>query len=152
MAKNLNYAASGKCGNANSTTLSDNNTNICDTYGRLYNWNTAKTVCPAGWHLPSQGEWNILLNYAGSSTAATKLKTKNGWNGTDDYNFSALPGSYGSSDWFSNNEVGSVGLWWSSTPQINNNVYVLRMETAVNNASWNEQRETNVYSVRCVRN
>ncbi|NLB63101.1 MAG: hypothetical protein GX801_03215, partial [Fibrobacter sp.] len=67
------------------------------TYGALYNWQAALTACPAGWHLPTEEEWNILYNYIGSG-AKDKLKSDNLWdgyaNGTDDYGFSALPGGY----------------------------------------------------------
>jgi len=46
MAENLNYNAEGsKC--------YDNYPSICEAYGRLYDWETAKTACPDGWHLPS---------------------------------------------------------------------------------------------------
>jgi len=56
MAENLNYEASGsKC--------YDNKPANCDKYGRLYNWNTAKTACPSGWHLPASYEWDVLLRY-----------------------------------------------------------------------------------------
>jgi uncharacterized protein (TIGR02145 family) len=37
----------------------------CDEYGRLYDWETAKTVCPAGWHLPSREEWDSLCHTVG---------------------------------------------------------------------------------------
>jgi hypothetical protein len=47
MARNLNYNASGSM-------CYDNNQSNCAKYGRLYNWATARTVCPAGWHLPSE--------------------------------------------------------------------------------------------------
>jgi uncharacterized protein (TIGR02145 family) len=30
-------------------------------YGLLYNWDTAKTICPTGWHLPTRDEWNSLI-------------------------------------------------------------------------------------------
>jgi len=56
MAENLNYEASGsKC--------YDNKPANCKKYGRLYNWNTAKTACPSGWHLPSDDELDTLLRY-----------------------------------------------------------------------------------------
>jgi uncharacterized protein (TIGR02145 family) len=89
MAENLNYALEGsKCalantGNINLSSLSDNNTPLCDIYGRLYNWamamdidadcNTSscqdkietnhKGICPDGWHIPSASDWNTLIRY-----------------------------------------------------------------------------------------
>jgi|ERR1035437_6537417 uncharacterized protein (TIGR02145 family) len=34
-------------------------------YGCLYDWATAKSICPDGWHLPSYEEWTQLLNNIG---------------------------------------------------------------------------------------
>ena len=34
-------------------------------YGYLYNWKAAHKVCPAGWHLPSVGEYKFLLTFIG---------------------------------------------------------------------------------------
>ena len=82
MAENLNYDTSdSKCYN--------NDPANCEIYGRLYNWSTASTVCPTGWHIPSDAEWDVLITaVGGSSTAGTKLKVASGWsnncNGTDD--------------------------------------------------------------------
>jgi uncharacterized protein (TIGR02145 family)/uncharacterized repeat protein (TIGR02543 family) len=56
MAQNLNFAAdSSRC----YRNLEDN----CSKYGRLYDWNTARRVCPKGWHLPSSAEWDNLIGY-----------------------------------------------------------------------------------------
>jgi uncharacterized protein (TIGR02145 family) len=74
-----------------------------DTYGALYNWHTVNpgNPCPIGWHVPSDAEWTELTDYLAanghSGTEATALKATSGWpdgyNGTDDYGFTALPGS-----------------------------------------------------------
>lgn len=89
MVENLNYAVSGsKCYN--------NDENNCRIYGRLYNWrqatssNTAEQtqgVCPKGWHLPSQAEWNALANNANG----VSIKRAD-WEGSNISGFSALPG------------------------------------------------------------
>jgi uncharacterized protein (TIGR02145 family) len=153
MAENLNYAASGsKCGGSDGN-LKDENTEICDTYGRLYDWATAKTACPTGWHLPSNGEWDDLMTaVGGSSTAGTKLKAANasGWNGTDDYGFSALPGGYGrsSGDFF---YVGSNGYWWSASEYSADYAYYRGMNSNGTNVSKDYYGKAFLYSVRCVQ-
>jgi len=53
MAQNLNYQT------GNSWCYNDDNS-YCEKYGRLYDWNTAATACPTGWHLPSVQEWEEL--------------------------------------------------------------------------------------------
>jgi len=133
MAKNLDYAVEGsKC--------YSNNETHCNTYGRLYDWNMALKVCPVGWHLPSEDEWEELLNFLngkkklGRKNVADKLKSKSGWNsegirdfecwgnncdrnedgsGTDNYGFTALAGGTGSFD-KSFSGAGREGYWWSA--------------------------------------
>ncbi|MCL1957605.1 MAG: fibrobacter succinogenes major paralogous domain-containing protein [Fibromonadales bacterium] len=130
MAENLNYEAEGsKC--------YDNNKSNCQKYGRLYMWETAKMVCPNGWHLPSNAEWDVLYHYVDgtrsgtespyrSETAGKYLMADSGWkeggNGTNAYGFAALPGGYSvlvrddEKDVFEN--AGSQGNWWTSTEKI----------------------------------
>jgi|GEM_PF-1335703 len=91
----------------------------CEKYGRLYTWNAAKSACPAGWRLPTRGDWGSLLEVVGANyVAGAKLKSKTGWseegNGTDEFGFAGLPGgSRGPDGSFSNIE--SDGYWWTST-------------------------------------
>jgi uncharacterized protein (TIGR02145 family) len=69
-------------------------------YGYLYDWETAKNVCPTGWLLPSQRQYEVLLK----NVPHTKLKSTNGWgewwhrgdswNGTNESGFNALPGGW----------------------------------------------------------
>ena len=42
-------------------------------YGCLYSWDKAKTACPVGWRLPSQTEWNTLIEFVGDSSTAGKI-------------------------------------------------------------------------------
>jgi len=92
----------------------------CQKYGMLYDWETAITACPAGWHLPSDTEWQTLVNFTGDTEFAGRdLKAKSGWdkksNGTDKYGFSALPGgSAGQSVAFGSTGC-EGGCWWSAT-------------------------------------
>jgi uncharacterized protein (TIGR02145 family)/uncharacterized repeat protein (TIGR02543 family) len=102
----------------------DDKTENCVKYGRLYEWETAKKACPAGWHLPTRDEWNDLISAAGGENAAHKrLKSISGWsrtgNGTDVYGFSALPGGYrnhlGRRAKLEFEEAGNEGYWWTAT-------------------------------------
>jgi uncharacterized protein (TIGR02145 family) len=149
MAENLNYNASGsKC--------YDNQDSYCDTYGRLYNWETAKTACPSGWHLPSDDEWDVLVNsVGGSSTTGRHLKATSGWysdgysngNGLDSFGFSALPGGYGDSGSFRN--VGNVGSWWSSTEYDSSSAYGRNMGGG-GIVLWGSSYKSTLLSVRCL--
>jgi len=147
MAENLNYNASG------STCFFDDSD--CPKYGRLYDWKTARTVCPSGWHLPSDAEWQTLANFAGGyEITGRKLKAKSGWyenNGTDDFGFSALPGGYVNS---SGNSINSniYGYWWSSSEHNANNAYYWYMfyqSGGVGRDSYD--KSDYLFSVRCLK-
>ena len=116
MAENLAYKPS-----SGSYWAYYNNSNNVAKYGYLYNWETAKNVCPSGWHLPSDAEWTTLTDYlGGEDVAGKKLKSAIGWenngNGTDEYGFSALPGGYRNYLFGSFYDAGKYGNWWSATP------------------------------------
>jgi uncharacterized protein (TIGR02145 family) len=154
MKKNLNIQT------ANSWCYGNDPAN-CTTYGRLYTGDEAKTICPAGWRLPTREDWNGLVEYAGGeSVAGKKLKAASGWNdnpdgssgnGTDDYEFSALPG--GDYDPLRGFEViGTNGGWWTATvygPQTTDS-YVRHMNRT--DATFDNHNQ-NVLgrSVRCVK-
>jgi uncharacterized protein (TIGR02145 family) len=86
-------------------------------FGMFYNWNAANAACPLGWHLPTDAEWNVLIDFAGANGgyAVRKLKAKSGFwlssNGTDDYGFTALPAGYYSSG----AHVLEIAGFWSAT-------------------------------------
>jgi len=157
MAENLNFEAKGsKC--------YKNDPANCQKYGRLYDWNTAKTACPSGWHLPSNTEWDKLLRYVDGSSgtespykdeiAGKYLKAKSGWNnngnGEDKLGFSALPGGEGYSDG-DFRTVGDHGNWWSASEYNSNNAYYMIMSDVIERAYYNDHSKGNLSSVRCLQ-
>jgi len=90
-----------------------------DSYLYLYS-QMSKITIPPGWHLPTESEWNKLLN-ACNPGGGKKLKSATGWmpngpndcNGTD-YGFCAYPVGYVSSSSGTKEHVGyAVGYWVS---------------------------------------
>ncbi|MDR2592485.1 MAG: fibrobacter succinogenes major paralogous domain-containing protein [Chitinispirillales bacterium] len=126
----------------------------CKKYGRLYDWNTAKTACPKGWRLPSIDEWTELVTVAGSSTAGKKLKSKSGWdengNGTDDYGFSALPGGFRDTDGGFFN-VGKYGFWWTASESGGSSAFTRRMAYGEAIVEEYNDDKGDGYSARCVQ-
>jgi len=111
MAENMNYKT------GNSWCFDDLKDN-CDKYGRLYDWNSAKSACPAGWHLPSQEEWQKLIDFAGGKDNARAIKAKHSWNrggGADDFGFYAMPGGFRKSHRFTGIDL--YAAWWTATEQ-----------------------------------
>jgi uncharacterized protein (TIGR02145 family) len=171
MAKNLEFNAGE--GSVCYNRLDKN----CETYGRLYNWNTmmagettsstnpsgVKGVCPQGWHLPSDAEWTTLLAAAnGSGTnnlngASNALKAKSGWeqNGTDDLGFAALPSSYGVSlaGYYSRGGFGTAkgSFFWSATSIAANGAHIRHIGPTSPDAKRIDNDKSRLYSVRCVR-
>ena len=61
----------------------ENNAANGTKYGKLYNWyavNDARGLAPAGWHIPTDGEWTVLSTYlGGEDVAGKKMKSTSGW-------------------------------------------------------------------------
>ena len=140
----------------------DNDSAIyADTYGALYNWYTvddSRSLCPSGWHVPSDADWAILETYlGGSSVAGGKMKETGTahWlspntGATNESGFTALPGGYryGDGDFGS---IGNYGGWWSATEGGTNyawNRYVYYTGSDVGRDSYGKGYG---FSVRCLR-
>ena len=159
MAENLNYASS-----SGSWCYDDNNGN-CTKYGKLYNWVTAKSACPVGWHLPSNDDWHKLALFLDpnavnekieSTIVGGKLKSITGWDSpntdaTNENSFTALPG--GSRNYFGVFDyIGTYGNWWSSTEY---QTYALCRSMHHNDSNLiefiSEKDNNDGLSVRCIR-
>jgi len=138
----------------------NNDPSTAATYGRLYNWyavNTGK-LCPTGWHVPTDAEWETLREYLGGyEVAGGKLKETGTthWNSpnegaTNASGFTALPGggryNDGTFDY-----IGDNGIWWSSTE--GSTSYALGWYLNYNNynLTYNNSSKVDGFSVRCVR-
>jgi len=155
MAENLNFEADGsKC-------LEKEYVFTCKEYfkeyGRLYSWDAAQKSCPSGWRLPSNDDWDNLINSVGSN-AGVKLKSTYGWwddnIGRDDFKFSALPGAgiiFIYSEPFIE-QVGFVGMWWTNTEEnVNGENRILYKEIRGRVvASESTRKNHSALSVRCI--
>ena len=103
-------------------------------YGFLYNWYAAtdsKKICPTGYHLPTDSDWNKLVKFidsgadtsstgfVNSTSAGTKLKKNDAlWTtntGTNDFLFSALPGGVRNDFNGSFINIRDYAVFWSAT-------------------------------------
>jgi uncharacterized protein (TIGR02145 family) len=100
------------------------NSSVAVVCGALYNWQTVATgkLCPTGWHVPLQDEYNALVSFVGGvEIAGGKLKengTKtwsnpNVW-GTNLSGFTGLPCGMRNADG-SYVGIGVAALFWSAT-------------------------------------
>ncbi len=157
MAENMNYEMD------NSWCFEDEQGN-CDTYGRLYAFETALTACPSGWRLPDNKDWNILIDYLGAiETAGGRMKAtgtlqdssgywlKPNTGATNESGFSGLPG--GSRSGFGHfNRLGSDGYWWSATDNQGGSAILWRLSNRSSSISEDSYLKQYGLSVRCIRN
>jgi uncharacterized protein (TIGR02145 family) len=128
------------------------------TYGKLYNFfavSDSRGLCPAGWHVPSDGEWSVLENeLGGSSVAGNALKSSSSdtplWDGMNSSGFSALPGGFRNVvyGYFSNQ--GFKGYWWSSSPD-GSLAWRRDLSSGISSVYRSNANARFGFSVRCVR-
>ncbi len=186
MAQNLNYDPGdvSSMGNYAWSGCYKDEADSCAKYGRLYTWEVAMNnaecgygntcsptgvqqgICPEGWHLPSETEWQWIdgsLETAGgwgSGTTGQWLKSTTGWTeftikypNKDGYGFSALPAGersifMGESSFY---YAGLYTFFWSTLED--NSERASSMELRNDSHSSNERitPKINACSVRCVK-
>lgn len=144
MTRNLNYRKGHSW-------CYDNRQENCERYGRLYDWNTAKGICPDGWRLPSVKEWQDLIKETGG--LGRRLRSP-AWNGSDDFEFRALPGGYRFGSGFMGVgyiNVGLEGRWWTSTEDSEGNASYIHMGNYDDVLVHHQVKAQLGHAVRCIR-
>jgi uncharacterized protein (TIGR02145 family) len=94
-------------------------------YGKLYNWyavNDPRGLAPQGWHIPTNAEWQQVINCLGGPFPAGGAMKEAGYEhwwfpnfgATNSSGFTALPGGFRNQA-FPGVSIGSDGYWWTST-------------------------------------
>jgi uncharacterized protein (TIGR02145 family) len=147
-------------------------------YGKLYNHyavTDSRGLCPTGWHVPTDGEWNVIVKFLDSNAvtacgncnqsiiAGGFLKstltqsTLGGWNSpntgaTNSSGFTALPGGVrGPAGDF--NYISTNGFWWSSSVLVGSNGWFRNLSNG-SSIIYNGNNATNPhgFSIRCLKN
>jgi uncharacterized protein (TIGR02145 family) len=132
------------------------------TYGALYNWyavNNSK-LCPKGWRVPSDAEWNTLItNLGGDSSLVGGYLKEAGtvhWaapnTGADNSSgFMALPGGsrYHTNGLFYYN--GKYGWYWSSTAKTTTEAWHVYMNYNTSSIFRKAGSLKDGFSVRCIK-
>jgi uncharacterized protein (TIGR02145 family) len=135
-------------------------------YGKLYNWHAVvdpRNICPAGWHVPDDAEWETLFNYLGGYQVIGGKMKETGithWAYTNDgaTNESGFTGLPGGMRYFDGGfiDVGLSGYWWSSTDApdyYNLDAYYQYLSGAGDdNVGYGTGSKNNGMSVRCLKN
>jgi uncharacterized protein (TIGR02145 family) len=140
-------------------------------YGKLYNWYTTidpRGLCPAGWHVPSDFEWNTLIGNldpifdpsalnSQSTTAGGKMKSTGTqyWlspntAANNESGFSGLPGGYRFGPFGDFYYVGSNGFWWSSSESTSTSSLGRDLYYDSGDAYRNSYNLQDGFSVRCL--
>ncbi len=194
MARNLNVTHDAN-GNAISRYCYDNNETYCDLYGGLYTWQSVMNgegssntipsnvqgICPTGWHLPSNSEWNVLVNNvveqgypnasdnpngAGSALKSCRqvLSPLGGDCATSEHPYWIWANNFGTDEFgfsalpggyrYPNGayySLGYEGNWWSSSIDFSNWVWFRKIYNIYGNVDQSSYTDDYGFSVRCVR-
>ena len=145
----------------------ENKESNCTIYGGLYQWGEmmkydttpgSRGICPAGWHIPTDGEWTTLINFlGGDSIAGGKMKETgiSHWappntSATNESGFTALPGGY---RYYSGTLfITDFATFWSSSESMTSNAWYYLLQFNYNYVVRRDYTKTNGFSVRCLKN
>jgi uncharacterized protein (TIGR02145 family) len=129
-------------------------------FGVLYNWYSVNggKLCPSGWHIPSDEEWNTLTSLLGGVTLAggkmketgTTFWTTPNTGATNESAFSGLPGGSRSS-FGVYGYIGISGTWWSSTEKSTDYAWTRYLTYNGRHVTPHEYLKDYGFSIRCVR-
>lgn len=154
-AENLNY-------NTGTSWCYDDLASNCDIYGRLYDWATALDACPDGWHLPTNTEWDELIDFlGGEDVAGGKMKStgtlEDGtgyWDApnndaTNESCFSGIGG--GARNLLNFTSIGAYGRFWSATETSENGARNRVLYSHNNNIGNASNNKVSGISCRCLK-
>lgn len=133
--------------------------NYKEPYGGLYNKLAVETgkLAPAGWHVPTDADWNELINYLGGSNIAGGKMKENGalhWSGnntgSNESGFTAVGGgNVGLNGFFFFN---SFGFYLTATQPLVDGTTVFILDTSNDKIVKNSFAGNSGNSVRCIKN
>ena len=126
----------------------------CNVRGAYYQWDeimnydetiSTQGLCPPGWHVPTENEWNSLFAlYIGNGFAGAPLKSS-GYSGFDAF----LSGAgHNNSSWdFTNFAV----MYWSSSQEAPDKAWAHGMNTYNPSVSYYPSSKTHAFALRCIQ-
>ncbi len=127
----------------------------CSTLGGLYQWDemmqfeaveSIQGLCPPGWHVPSENEWNTLFGlYISSGFAGSPLK----YSGYSGFNAFLNGIRFDNRNW---NFDTFATFMWSSTSHGLYKAWVHGMNSINPSVSYYPGNRSNAFYVRCVKN
>lgn len=144
----------------------DNEYSMLTAYGALYNAHTvtdARGLCPAGWHIPLDAEWQEFLSYVGGADVAggilksTRVEPNSHprWaspntSATDQYGFSALPSGARSFDG-SYFQIGTNAYFWIDKQNSVENNVCAELAFDIDDVISFEYEVNRGHAIRCIK-
>lgn len=137
------------------------------TYGILYNWYAVGTgkLCPSGWHVPTDSEFNTMELYLGVPLSEIDLWDWRGtnqgsqmksaapiWDGTNSSGFSALPGGYRRADSGNFYALGTLAYWWTGSESDASEAWYRMLDTSNSKVLKAATYKRGGKFVRCIKN
>lgn len=118
----------------------------CAVFGRLYNWETALTACPAGFRLPTDEEWSQLVEAAGGMNLAAYKLMVGGETGFD----VLLGGNYNSRSRIFSYQFRQA-YFWTATSFSETAAWMRHFINEKTNVNRSTVKKHYFFSVRCIR-
>ena len=126
----------------------------CTSFGGLYQWDEMmqfeetegiQGLCPPGWHVPSENDWNTLFSFYVNSAFAASPLLYTGYSG-----FNALLAGVRlvNSGWAYN---GFATHLWSSTRRGQYKAWAHAMNNRDHSVSYYPSSRSNAFSIRCLK-
>jgi uncharacterized protein (TIGR02145 family) len=139
----------------------NNDVNNVAVYGHLYNWYSvtdSRKIAPVGWHVPTDAEWQTLIDYLGGDAVAGGKMKETGtthWSSpntdaTNESRFSGLPGGYRDGNGYYG-VMGVAAYFWSTTEDSGYFAWNRILSYSNSGASRDSNHERVGFSVRCVK-
>jgi uncharacterized protein (TIGR02145 family) len=127
------------------------------TYGKLYNYYAvvdSRGLCPSGWHVPTNVEYNDLANFLGNNVGG-KMKsagfvTPNS-GATNSSGFTALAGGWRQTGGGTFSSEGNAGMWWTSTEVTSTTAHTRSLWSSGSDFYLNTYNKKWGASVRCIK-
>lgn len=127
-----------------------------DQYGKLYNYWAVidpRGLAPAGWRIPSDGDFAELASQIGAEGSAV-LKSTSGWeeggSGSNNSGFNALAGGYRNATGLCN-PIGRIAAWWTTDEKSSGSAFGYVIKADDNLFVKDEYYKRSGLYVRCIR-
>ena len=134
-------------------------------FGLLYSWYSAvgepegstaalsgnvQGICPDGWRIPTQAEWNVLNRFSADDLKSTQYWLSPLGSGSDIYNFDALPAGWYNGELNRYQDMYGFAGWWACDAPSGSTASYFSFSYYCNNAQTGVKSRVDGLSVRCV--